>query len=249
MFQKTVWFTFTFSLLYTILVAMLQYEETKGFELVRQSGLWYTLFYFSDSLSAFALHLLLVSSLVLITSYHLIRQTDPSHIHHFPAIVFRFGIPILIVFGTISAILLIDGAWKLLFMLILPGFYVSIGMILISKDRFGSSVGKTWDYFWGSFAKSLACFLVFILLGLFCIILTSSPLTGKVMDLIYWNISVSNSEIIRIIFLYLPTWIGYCFILITAQLLVISSCVLAFTLIETNQAGGLLNRIRALQNE
>jgi len=249
MFQKTIWFTLVFSLLYTIMVAVLQYQETIGFELVRQSGLWYTLFYFSESPSAFALHLVLITSLVLITCYLLMKHTDPSNARSFPATVLGFGIPTVIVFGTISVLLLIEGAWKLLYVFILPGFYVWLGMILVSKETIGSVVAKTWEYTFGSPGKAMACFLIFILLGLFGIVLTSSPLASKVMDLIYWNVSVSNSEITRVIFIYLPTWIGYCFMLITAQLLVISSCILAYTLIETNQAGGLLNRIRALQNE
>jgi uncharacterized membrane protein SpoIIM required for sporulation len=249
MFEKTGKITLVFSLLYTALVAALQYQETIGFELVRQSGLWYTLFYFTESASAFALHLFFTTCLVLISCFQLFKQTDPANSLSFPGTVRRFGIPAAIVFATISALFLFEGAWKLLYVLILPGLYAGLGMILVSKESIGTSVGKSWEYMFGSFGKSIACFLIFMLLGLFCIILTGSPMTSKVFDLIYWNMSVSNSEITRIIFTYLPTCIGYGFLLITAQLLVISSCILAFSLIETNQAGGLLKRIRTLQNE
>jgi uncharacterized membrane protein SpoIIM required for sporulation len=247
--QKTGWITLVFSVLYTILVAALQYQETIGFELVRQSGLWYTLFYFSESTSAFALHIFLTSCLVLITWFHVVKYVDPGNARTFPATVTRFGIPTLIVFGTISALFLFDSAWNLLYALILPGFYVWLGMMLVSKDSIGTVVGKTWEYTFGSLGKSVACFLIFILMGLFCILLTSSTMASKVFDLIYWNISVNNSETTRIIFTYLPTVFGYFLLLITAQLLIISSCILAYTLLETNQASGLITRIRALQNE
>jgi len=66
-FEKTGWITLVFSILYTSYVAILQYQETNGFEIVRQSGLWFTLSYFSESTSAFALHIFLTSCLVLIT--------------------------------------------------------------------------------------------------------------------------------------------------------------------------------------
>ena len=248
-FQKTGWTTVVFSVLYTIFIAVLQYQETNGFEIVKQSGLWFTLFYFSESTSAFALHILLISSLVLITWFHVIKYADPANARSFPATIARFGIPTLIVFGTISGFFLIDNGWNLFYALILPGMYVWLGMTLVSKDSIGNIVGKTWEYTFGSLWKSVACFLIFILLGLFCILLSSSQMTSKVMDLIYWNVSVNNSETTRIIFTYLPTIFGYLLLLITAQLLVISSCILAFTLIETNQASGLITRIRALQNE
>jgi hypothetical protein len=248
-FQKTGWTTVIFSVLYTIFIAVLQYQETNGFEIVKQSGLWFTLFYFSESTSAFALHILLISSLVLITWFHVIKYADPANARSFPATIARFGIPTLIVFGTISGFFLIDNGWNLFYALILPGMYVWLGMTLVSKDSIGNIVGKTWEYTFGSLWKSVACFLIFILLGLFCILLSSSQMTSKVMDLIYWNVSVNNSETTRIIFTYLPTIFGYLLLLITAQLLVISSCILAFTLIETNQASGLITRIRALQNE
>lgn len=247
--QKTLWVTLVFSLLYTSVVAALQYQETIGFELVRQSGLWFTLFYFSESSSVFALHLVLITCLVLYTFHHLVKHTDQAPSMTFPRTVLRFGIPTALVFGTISAMFLIEGAWKLLYVLILPCFYVWQGMVLVSKEPMGSSIGKTWEYMFGSAGKSFACLLIFMLMGLFCIILTSSPLTEKVMDLIYWNVSVSDSEVTRIMFNYVPTFVAYSFLLITAQLLVISSCILAYTLIETNQAGGLITRIRALQNE
>jgi hypothetical protein len=207
------------------------------------------LFYFSESTSALALHIFLTTCLILITCFQLFKLTDQANSLTFPATVQRYGIPTLIVFGTISALFLFDGAWKLLYFPILPGFYVWLGMTLVSKESIGSNVGKTWEYMFGSLGKSFACFLIFMLLGMFCIILIGSPLTEKVMDLIYWNVSVSNSEITRIVFTYLPTCVGYCFVLITAQLLVISSGILAFTLIETNQASGLISRIRALLNE
>lgn len=249
MFQKTGWITLVLSILYTSFVAILQYQETKGFEIVRQSGLWYTLFYFSESTSAFALHLFFTTGLVLITWYHLIKQTNPAHSVSIPVAVWRFGIPTTIVFGIISALFLFESGWKVLYVLILPGFYVWLGMILVSKESIGSTIAKTWEYTFGSPGKSIACFLIFMLLGMFCLMLTSSPLTSRVFDLIYWNVAVSDNEITRIIFSYLPTCIGYCFLLITTQLLVISSCLLVFTLIETNQAGGLLTRIRALKNE
>jgi hypothetical protein len=230
-------------------VAILQYQETNGFEIVRQSGLWYTLSYFSESTSVFALHIFLTTCLVLITWFQVVKLADPANTCTFPATVTRFGIPTIIVFGTISAFFLFDSAWKLLYVLILPGFYVWFGMTLVSNESIGSSVGKTWDYTFGSLRKSMACFLIFIGLGWVCIVLTDSQMTSKVLDLIYWNVSVSNSEITRIVFTYLPTCVGYCFVLITAQLLVISSGILAFTLIETNQASGLISRIRALLNE
>lgn len=248
-FQKTGWITLVFSVLYTSLVAILQYQETNGFEIVRQSGLWYTLSYFSESTSVFALHIFLTTCLVLITWFQVVKLADPANACTFPATVTRFGIPTIIVFGTISAFFLFDSAWKLLYVLILPGFYVWFGMTLVSNESIGSSVGKTWDYTFGSLRKSMACFLIFIGLGWVCIVLTDSQMTSKVLDLIYWNVSVSNSEITRIVFTYLPTCVGYCFVLITAQLLVISSSILAFTLIETNQASGLISRIRALLNE
>ena len=248
-FEKTGWITLVFSILYTSYVAILQYQETNGFEIVRQSGLWFTLSYFSESTSAFALHIFLTSCLVLITWFHVIKYADPANSRTFLSTVTHFGIPTVIVFGTISAFFLFDSAWNLLYALILPGFYVWLGMMLVSKDSIGTVAGKTWEYTFGSLGKSVACFLIFILMGLFCILLTSSTMASKVFDLIYWNISVNNSETTRIIFTYLPTVFGYFLLLITAQLLIISSCILAYTLLETNQANGLITRIRALQNE
>jgi len=249
LFQKTWWITILISGLYMGAVGWIQNAESVYYETSTETGFWNTIFFFTESVPVMVLHMAGATFLVLYSFYQLLIILKSVKPVSFFGILRRFGIQTFLVCFALSVLIYLPIAYRLLYLLVIPFFYVWQGMLLVASGSPVTVITKTWNFTLGSFGKTLGSFLIFFSLGTISILLTSSTLMGQAFDLIYWNISTQNSETIRLIFKYLPSFIGYLCVLLTSQLMLTSTYFLAHTLIETNDAPGLLNRIRQLIKE
>jgi len=207
-------------------------------------------FLFGKSWQLMVVHVTVVSALVLLTLYWLKRKLQSGHQ---PVLVRPFLkaslFPVLLTTGAYSFLFVGELMYGLVYVLVLPMFYVLQGLAFMTQNRFLALISKSWTCTWASPLKIMTAFFIFMILGGASIQLLNSQLMYRAFELVFWNFSLEEGFETELAMVYLPVFIGYVAMLITFQLLAISSAFLSGSLIESNEAPDLLQRLQSLRKE
>lgn len=153
-------------------------------------------------------------------------------------------IPVLIFGLAVGGLLLLPSAWAFFYGFLLPFLFVWLGLSFHNGGR-PAPVTATWDFTLANFGKVISTFGIFLILGGLLLTLTASELLTNALDLVYMNIHNPKDGLYLFLYQKLPALIGYGCTLLVFQLLCCAAFILSYTLHETQQANGLLNRIKA----
>lgn len=152
-------------------------------------------------------------------------------------------IPLTLFCLMVSGLLLLPFSWSFLYLFLLPFLFVWLGLSLHNSGKPASPI-QAWNISMAQFGKVSATIGIYLILGGLLLSLTTSNLLTNAMELIYMNLPDPEDGIHQFLYREFPALLGYACTLMVFQLLCCASLILAFTLKETEEAKGLLNRIK-----
>lgn len=155
------------------------------------------------------------------------------------------GLFSVLIFGVVTGgLLLLPDKWAFIYFLLLPFCFVWLGLSFRNAGK-PASLGPTWEFTLASFGRVVATYGIFLILGGLLLTLTASELLINALDLVYINIQDPEDGLFLFLHQKLPALIGYACTLFVFQLLCCAALILSYTLHESQEANGLLNRIKA----